>query len=119
MTRHIEPQALKAIAALQRPGKPDLLRRIVDLYKSESPAALQSIQKGLEEDDLEAVGKAAHGLKSSSAYVGARVFSERCRELEAAAREENHPACHALGDGVEELFEASVAALDMYMTKVA
>lgn len=119
MTIYIEPQALKAIAALQRPGKPDLLKRIVELYKSESPVAIASLQRGLDDDDLQAVGNAAHTLKSSSAYVGARLFSERCRELEAAAREQNHPACHALGDGVEELFEASVSALDLHVTKAA
>lgn len=119
MTSPIEPQALKAIATLQRPGKPDLLQRIVDLFKSESPAAIEIIRQGLDADDLQAVGNAAHGLKSSSAYVGARILSERCRELEAAAREENHPACHALSDGVEELFDDSVVALDLYMAKVA
>ena len=119
MTSYIEPQALKAIASLQRPGKPDLLNRIVDLFKSESPSAIDAIQQGLDADDLQAVGNAAHGLKSSSAYVGARLLSERCRELEAAAREDNHPACYALADGVEDLFDASVDALDLYMTKAA
>ncbi|MGQ7843402.1 Hpt domain-containing protein [Granulosicoccus sp. 3-233] len=119
MTSYIEPQALKSIASLQRPGKPDLLERVVGLFKSESPTAIEAIQQGLDSDDLPAVGNAAHGLKSSSAYVGARMLSERCRELEAAAREENHPACHALADGVEELFEASIVALDQHMRKVA
>lgn len=53
--------------------------------------------------------------ESRSAYLGARVISERCRALEAVARKESHPACHASGEGVEELFESSVSALDGHL----
>jgi len=115
----IDENALKAIEALQRPGKPDLLTRIVDLFKSETPKSLSSMIEGIESMDMEAVRVAAHTLKSSSAYVGAVELSDRCKELEKAAHEQNFPACIALGDGVEEIFAESCTALDQHMSKAA
>lgn len=119
MNRYIDIQDLQAISALQRPGKPDLLSRIVALFRSQTPPLLDQLEQGLEQDDLEAVAVAAHTLKSSSAHVGARELAERCRQLESVARDGNHPACHALGDGVGELFELSLKALDQHLNKVA
>lgn len=115
MTAYIDTHALKSITALQRPGKPNLLERVVDLFKSESPKALASMCEALDDSDLKAVRNAAHSLKSSSAYVGAMLLSQRCRELESAAREENYTACIVLGDGLDELFTASCGELDAYM----
>jgi len=115
----IDEDALKAIQALQRPGKPDLLTRIVTLFKTESPKSIESMQAGLDAVDMEAVRVAAHTLKSSSAYVGALDLSVRCKELEKAAHDQNFPGCIALGDSIEELFVDSCAALDRLMRKAA
>lgn len=119
MTDYIDTHAIKAIASLQRPGKPDLLERIVELFKTETPKAIVSMQAGLDGNDLTAVRNAAHTLKSSSAYVGAKALSERCRDLETAAREENFAACIALADGFEDLFTASCAELQQLISKAA
>lgn len=119
MTVSIDENALKAIEALQRPGKPDLLERIVGLFKTESPKMLANMVEGIEAMDMEVVRIAAHTLKSSSAYVGALELSERCKELERAAHEQNYPACIALGDSVEDIFADSCTALDQLMSKAA
>lgn len=113
MENHIDPLALKAIASLQRPGKPDLVNRIVELFKSESPKSIAALQQGLDLADLKLVRDAAHTLKSSSAYVGAGLLCERCRDLESAARQENLLECIVLGDSVLELFDASLAELTL------
>lgn len=115
----IDENALRAIEALQRPGKPDLLLRIVDLFKAETPKILASLTEGVDSMDMEAVRVAAHTLKSSSAYVGAIDLSERCRELERAAHEQNFPECMALGVDVEDIFVESSKALDQLMVKAA
>ncbi|MFT5893754.1 MAG: HPt (histidine-containing phosphotransfer) domain-containing protein [bacterium] len=119
VTVWIDETALKAIEALQRPGKPDLLERIVGLFKSESPKTLASLVVGIDSMDMEMVRVAAHTLKSSSAYVGALELSERLKELEHAAHEQNFPACIALGDSVEDIFADSCTALDQRMSKSA
>lgn len=114
----IDENAVKAIQALQRPGKPDLLARIVDLFKTESPKIVSSMIEGIDVMDLDAVRVAAHTLKSSSAYVGALDLSQRCKELERAAYEQNFPACIVLGDSVEDIFAQSCTALDQRMSKI-
>lgn len=119
VTVSIDENALKAIAALQRPGKPDLLTRIVDLFKSESPKTIANMLEGIDTADMDAVRVAAHTLKSSSAYVGASELSERCKELERAAHDQNFPACMALGDSVEDLFQGSCEALNSRINKAA
>ena len=119
VTVSIDENALRAIEALQRPGKPDLLVRIVGLFKTETPKTLSSMIEGIDTMDMEVVRVAAHTLKSSSAYIGALELSERCKELERAAHEQNFPACIALGDGVEDIFADSCLALDQRMSKAA
>ncbi|MFT4727846.1 MAG: HPt (histidine-containing phosphotransfer) domain-containing protein [Granulosicoccus sp.] len=119
VTVSIDENALKFIKALQRPGKPDLLERIIDLFTTESPKTLSSMIEGIDSMDMEVVRVAAHTLKSSSAYVGALDLSERCKELERAAHDQNFPACIALGDSVEDIFADSCNALDQLMSKAA
>ena len=48
--------------------------------------------------------------------MGASLLSERCRDLETAAREENLLECIVLGDGVDALFESSVAELALHVS---
>ncbi len=119
LVQYINPHTLKTNVSLQRPGKPELLNRIVDLFKSESPNAIATMQEGLDELDLQLVSNAAHTLKSSSAYVVTKALSERCRDMECAAREDNFPACIALGDGLDELFCASYEEPNLRLSKVA
>ena len=119
MSVSIDENALKVIDALQRPGNPDLLVRIVARFKTESPILLKSMLDSVESMDMEAVRVAAHTLKSSSAYVGAHQLSGRCKELERAAHDQNFPACIALSDSVEDIFMDSCAALDQLMSKAA
>ena len=119
MTTQIDAGALRSIASLQRPGKPDLVERVIQLFQSESPKALDAIQKGLDGGDLAAVRNAAHTLKSSSAYVGATALSERCRDLEAAARDDNYTVCIGIGDGLHDLFGEISVELDAYLVKAA
>ncbi len=119
MTVCIDENTLKAIVALQRPGKPDLLSKIVGLFMTESPKTLADLLGGIDTMDMEAVRVAAHTLKSSSAYVGATDFSNRCKELEHAAHEQNFPACIALGEGVDDLFKDSCSALELRLSNAA
>lgn len=119
MPTYIDAQALQAITALQRPGKPDLLMRVVCLFETESPKMIQSIVDGVSEADLEVVGTAAHTLKSSSAYVGARLVSDRCRQIEHAARAGNYPECLVLAEDLEAEYQSACEELRQHLDKAA
>ncbi len=74
-TRHsgsaLDEQALKKIRSLRRPGDPDLLKRIVDLYITNSRTLIDSLRGAIIANNAPGVVQAAHSLKSSSANVGA------------------------------------------------
>lgn len=115
MSSVLDEHALTALAALQRPGRPDIVQQVIGLFESESPKSITAISDGVDTADLTAIRAAAHSLKSSSAYVGATELSERCRDLECAAREDNLPGCLALSDGLEVLFDEVMSELRHYL----
>lgn len=86
-TMHVEidQTALDAIKTLQRPGKPDILARIVNMYIEKSPELISAIQEGVSANDCDKVKMAAHTLKSSSAYVGASALADLCSRVESRA----------------------------------
>jgi signal transduction histidine kinase/CheY-like chemotaxis protein/HPt (histidine-containing phosphotransfer) domain-containing protein len=81
----LDQQTLERIRAMRRPGGPDLLVRVVDLYVSSSNALIDTMLAASRSEDAATVAHAAHALKSSSANVGALAFAELCSELETAA----------------------------------
>ena len=64
-------------------SKPDFLLRIVDAYLACCPDATAGLRAVRETDDGEQLQRLVHGLKSSSAHIGARHLAGLCRKLEA------------------------------------
>jgi CheY-like chemotaxis protein len=83
----LDEQTLDRIRALHRPGGPNLLAKVVDLYSSNSLALAEALRTAALLKDAESVRQAAHALKSSSANVGALAFAELCKTIELAAAE--------------------------------
>jgi signal transduction histidine kinase/CheY-like chemotaxis protein/HPt (histidine-containing phosphotransfer) domain-containing protein len=82
---NLDQQTLDRIRAMSRPGGPDLLVRVIDLYVSSSNALIDTMLAASRLEDAVSLAHAAHGLKSSSANVGALALAELCSEVEAAA----------------------------------
>jgi PAS domain S-box-containing protein len=78
----IDQAALAAIRALQRPGQPDIVARIVTQYMDSSPEIIDRIRCAVLSKDAVELRAAAHRLKSSSAQLGATALASDCRELE-------------------------------------
>jgi signal transduction histidine kinase/DNA-binding response OmpR family regulator/HPt (histidine-containing phosphotransfer) domain-containing protein len=83
----LDQQILDRIRALHRPGGPNLLAKVVDLYSSSSRALAEALRTAVQLQDAESARQAAHALKSSSANVGALAFAELCKSVELAAAE--------------------------------
>ncbi len=92
-------QVLAQVRALQRPGQPDLLGKIVGIYLQESPRLLQQMRDAVDREDGEALRRAAHSLKSSSANLGATELAALSKVLEHRGREGRL-------DGAGELLQA-------------
>ncbi|PYV19339.1 MAG: hypothetical protein DMG21_01940 [Acidobacteria bacterium] len=82
----IDHRALLNIAALQRPGAPPLLAKVISMYFQGSNELLGELRQALKDGNAEATRKAAHSLKSSSANLGAGQLASLCNELEDAGR---------------------------------
>ena len=82
----LDAAALQNLRAMRRPGRPDVLGRIIDLFYSDAPRLLGQLEVAAEASDAAALQLAAHTLKSSCANVGALGLSATCREIEQYAR---------------------------------
>jgi two-component system, sensor histidine kinase and response regulator len=108
----LNEQALKQIRSLRKPGGPDLLKRIVDLYLSHSRTLLGNLRNAVTADDAVGVLQAAHSLKSSSANVGATTLADLCNTLEANAKADQLESARTLLDRLVEEHERVVRALN-------
>lgn len=84
---HLDQGPLETIRALQRPGQPDLLTRIIDTYLESASELIETMRRSLLSDDRETLGHSALTLKSSAANLGAMQLCELCRQLEADVAE--------------------------------
>jgi histidine phosphotransfer protein HptB len=60
----------------------DALTEVIESYLENTPILLSEIREAHAAGDHEALGRAAHSLKSSSAIFGAEKMVELCRKLE-------------------------------------
>lgn len=73
---------LMSLEDAQVEGEPDFIVELIDLYAEDAPRRLSAIRGALAAGDLMALRRAAHGLKGSSASLGARQVQMLCEKLE-------------------------------------
>lgn len=73
---------LLGLAEAQVEGEPDLVVELIDLYAEDAPRRLAAIRSAWAAGDLAVLRQAAHGLKGSSASLGARQVTILCDKLE-------------------------------------
>jgi two-component system, sensor histidine kinase len=86
----LDPVALAAIRAMQKPGKPNFLSKLIGVYRINAELLVETVVTAYATADQDTLIRAAHTLKSSSANLGALDFATYCREIETAARA-GHP----------------------------
>jgi histidine phosphotransfer protein HptB len=70
-------------------GDKEILVEIINCYLVESPKIVAAIQTSGTNEDADALNKAAHQLKSSSASLGAVNLSQLCLQLELKGKNNN------------------------------
>jgi len=73
---------LKTFSELKDLMGADFIEELIDTYNLETEKLLEQLQDSLSIKDAAAFGRLAHSIKSSSASLGALVFSQQARELE-------------------------------------
>lgn len=105
----INRQALDNIRNLQ--GGDAILARIVDIYLQESPLILSEMHEAVSRDEPEAMYKAAHKFKSSSANLGADRLAELSKQLETQGRAGSTDGAGRLLGEISSEYELAQAAL--------
>jgi two-component system sensor histidine kinase/response regulator len=108
----IDTKALDNIRALQRNGKPDILKKTITLFCSDSSKLLESMQQAAAQGDVSTLAMAAHRLKSSSANLGAVKLAAQCLQMEMLGRESRAEHAHPLLAEMQAEFQSVRLALE-------
>ncbi|MDO9118321.1 MAG: ATP-binding protein [Nitrospira sp.] len=100
----VDRQAWHSITALQRPGKPDMLAKVLTLYLKDSQQLVDQLRRGVAAGQAQLVNEAAHSLKSRSAVLGAVSLSDLCQQIEAISRRGSVMDAEPLLDPLEASF---------------
>jgi CheY-like chemotaxis protein len=82
----IDRDVWNAIAAIQKPGQPNVLHKIIGLYLTSSQAQVTQLRQAWQGRDSDAIQATAHSLKSSSATLGAHRLASLAKQLEESCR---------------------------------
>ncbi|HPT49883.1 MAG TPA: ATP-binding protein [Accumulibacter sp.] len=108
----INPRALDCIRNLPGANGAALVAKVIDAYVADAPKQLLKLRAAAEASDAQALRKIAHGMKSSSANVGAERLSAQCKDLEMIGRN-GHTA------GVQPLLASAEQELTRVLTALA
>ena len=110
-TGAIDAKSLDSIRNLKGVGGDNMVRRVVDLYVSNSSMLLEDIRLALSLDDPEAVRQGAHALKSSSLNVGALGIASLSQTIEAMGRDGVLEGAKEHFSELESLYDTTIDAL--------
>jgi len=80
----LDSQTLLELRELSTATGDDVLRKLVETFLSELPDRLAALKSALDAEDLVALGRAAHALKSAAA-IGALRYANLCGTVESYA----------------------------------
>jgi len=83
----LDPAALAAIGELSRATGRNVFRDLVDTFLSDLPPRIKLLTLALESSNMGQLATVTHPLKSASAIVGAKRFSDICAAVEGYARD--------------------------------
>lgn len=105
ITDAVDMAVLQSLEDAQGEGAPDLIVELIDLYLEDTPHRVTHIREALAKTEGLTLGRAAHGLKGSSASLGATQVALLCEELELKAHNVSFEAVAAIVTRLEREFE--------------
>jgi len=100
----VDMTVLSDLEAAQVEGEPDLIVELIDLYLEDTPRRLAAMSALLAQSDVLSLRRAAHGLKGSSATLGADRTAQLCAAVEEMSHDSSLAAIATLLDGLEQEF---------------
>ena len=97
----------------------DAVRPILDAYWESNDELTAALKAGLDAEDVTDIAASAHGLKGSSANLGAVVVADRAKEIELAAKAGDLATAKAAFDKLADDISATKAAFDQLLAAAA
>ncbi len=111
-TSHLDAGALVKLRDIAgRIEEGNFVQSLLERFLRGTPERLQALRHAAAAGDCEALELQAHTLKSSCAYVGARVMAAVCQTLESSARAEDAGDAERLVAKLYDSFERIAPAL--------
>ncbi len=82
----LDRQVIAELRSIQQPGMPDMVNKMVSYYLQQVPLKIQELESLIAHQKREQLWKMAHGLKSSSAALGAKAIARTFKEIETRGR---------------------------------
>jgi len=111
----IDHSVLASLRELQEDGEPDIVAEVGGLFLKHSPEKISAIELAVARGDAKSLQMAAHGLKSSSAYVGAMRLSALAKELEMMGRANSLEGSKEMAELLVAEYRTVIKALDAEM----
>ena len=100
----LDRQVLMQLRELESADDPQLLSRVLMLYRAESLKLVQKLKWAVAQKDAREIEIAAHTLKASSANIGATALASLCDDLHSAARAVDNKRAEEIFPGIETAF---------------
>lgn len=92
-----------------------LLIELVEVFLSDAPERIAAMRQAVPVGAAGAVGMAAHALRGSSTYLGARGMAQICRALEALTEAQPVAGAIPLIDQLDHEFQRVKVALELQL----
>jgi two-component system, OmpR family, sensor histidine kinase TorS len=90
---------------------PERMQKLVDLFLESTPQRMAAIADAIGQGDFEALGFAAHGLKSAATSLGLMRLADRLEAMETAAAGGQAQTVRGLHRDLESVYQTSVRTL--------
>ncbi len=114
----LDVKVLDTLRTLQRPGKPNVVGKVIHCYLLDAPKLLGEIEAAIGCNDATALFKAAHRLSSSSANLGALQLAALCKTIEALGRENTIAGAAELSAQAQAVYAEVAAQLTAYNARI-
>lgn len=92
----LDQNALDQLRELDPDGSSGIFAQIINSYITDATSLIEQMRTALGANDLEALARHAHSLKSTSLSLGATRVSEIARDVEAAGKNKSVESCPML-----------------------
>ena len=108
----LDQLVLSQLRELQGDDDRDLLKRVLGLYREESPKLVAKIKQACLQSSSLDIENAAHALKSSSGNIGATELTRLCGDIHSAARASSVSIARSTLPYLEREFERVLKAVE-------